>query len=183
MLVTVYSQQYKLDEVRWGPRKHFLLFKSPSAVYHRYFTVPTTLMHDQQNHLTTSNYIVYTVCTKTFMQHYDVLQEPKKMVQLRKQFFQREREKQGQYVKQKETAKKGDDNRFGGHVQENKHKSRKRLSSGECDRQREKKRKENFSINIADKNRCQTLYSEKNYPESCVVAHLPGFSFFLLVKY
>ena len=27
MLVTVYSQQYKLDAVRWGPRKHFLLFK------------------------------------------------------------------------------------------------------------------------------------------------------------
>ena len=26
-LVTVYSQQYKLDEVRWGPRKHFALFK------------------------------------------------------------------------------------------------------------------------------------------------------------
>ena len=28
MLVTVYSWQYKMDEVRWGQRKHFLLFKS-----------------------------------------------------------------------------------------------------------------------------------------------------------
>ena len=53
MLVTVYSQQYKLDEVRWGPRKHFLLFKSRPAVYHAYFTVPHDLIHDQQNPLTT----------------------------------------------------------------------------------------------------------------------------------
>ena len=29
-----------MDEVLWGPRKHFLLFKSRLAVYHAYFTVP-----------------------------------------------------------------------------------------------------------------------------------------------
>ena len=28
-----------MDEVRWGPSKHFLLLKSRPAVYHAYFTV------------------------------------------------------------------------------------------------------------------------------------------------
>ena len=29
-----------MDKVQWGPRKHFLLFKSRPAIYHVYFTVP-----------------------------------------------------------------------------------------------------------------------------------------------
>ena len=33
-----------MDEVRWGHRKYFLLFKSRPAVYRAYFTVP----HDER---------------------------------------------------------------------------------------------------------------------------------------
>ena len=40
VLATVYSEQYQLDEVQWGPRNHFLLFKSRPGVYYAYFKVP-----------------------------------------------------------------------------------------------------------------------------------------------
>ena len=33
-VIHVYSYQCKLDEVWWGSRKHFLLLKTQSAVYH-----------------------------------------------------------------------------------------------------------------------------------------------------
>ena len=42
-----------LDEVRWGPRKHFLLYTMQT------FRIHMILMHDQQNPLTMSNYILY----------------------------------------------------------------------------------------------------------------------------
>ena len=45
-----------MDEVRWGPHKHFLLFKSRPAVYNAYFTVP----HDFNAwSAEPSNYILY----------------------------------------------------------------------------------------------------------------------------
>ena len=56
VLVTVYSQQYQLDEVRWGPRSTSC-YLNPGLLYTMHtLKFHMILMHDQQNPLTTSNY-------------------------------------------------------------------------------------------------------------------------------
>ena len=69
----ILNLHYIVSDISWkksgGAHVSILLFESRSAVYHAYFRFHMILMHDQQNPLTTSNYILYAPKPSCNIQH------------------------------------------------------------------------------------------------------------------